>query len=345
MNNDNIAVSVLCTAFNHEAYIADALEGFVRQNTTFRYEVIVNDDASTDGTRSIIERYASLYPSIIVPVLHDDNQFSKGVSPIERFMLPAARGKYIAFCEGDDCWIDDDKLQKQYEFLELHRDYSICIHNAMVINYRSQCCYLTEPNDGDRDKSLAQLILEGGGYINPTASFFFRKELLKERYKLKTPVGDHFMLIELAIKGKAHWMSKPMSVYRGYTETSWSVRDAKKSEKEIRDYRDSYISALMWYDEFSGHVATDAFGERIKLQENDYRDRVAIRRFCSGKGAEALAGASKVTLLKAVCKRCLNPRLVRQIIRLRDLAKAKRAGCLYSAKTPDISQLRHLVND
>ena len=107
---DGIVVSVYCLAYNHEQYIRDALEGFVRQKTNFRYEVLVHDDASTDNTPAIIREYAQKYPDIIKPIFQTENQYSKGVKILPEIIHPKSSGRYIAFCEGDDYWCDENKL-------------------------------------------------------------------------------------------------------------------------------------------------------------------------------------------------------------------------------------------
>ena len=128
--NDDVVVSVLCTAYNHEKYIRSALDGFVNQKTNFRYEVLINDDASTDHTAAIIAEYEAKYPDIIKPVYQTENQYSKGVFITKSILFPRSKGKYTAICEGDDYWCDENKLQKQVDFLESHEEYAACVHNT-----------------------------------------------------------------------------------------------------------------------------------------------------------------------------------------------------------------------
>ena len=120
-------VSVYCLTYNHAKYIKDALEGFVHQKTNFQFEVIVHDDASTDGTADIIKDYARKYPDIIVPIYQNENQYSKKVPITRTFVLPILKGKYYAACEGDDFWCDENKLQKQVDWLENNPEYSLII--------------------------------------------------------------------------------------------------------------------------------------------------------------------------------------------------------------------------
>lgn len=119
-------VSIACTTYNHEKYIRTAIEGFLLQQTTFPFEIIIHDDASRDGTDQIIKEYALSYPNLIFPVYQKENQYSKGVRRIRMsFVFPRCSGKYVAFCEGDDYWTDPYKLQKQVDFLESNQDYGL----------------------------------------------------------------------------------------------------------------------------------------------------------------------------------------------------------------------------
>lgn len=123
-------VSICCMSYNHEPYIEAAIRGFLIQETDFPIEVMVHDDASTDGTQALIRRYAERYPRIIRAVLQTENQFSQGNKPGE-LLRTHARGKYIALCEGDDCWTDPLKLRKQVELLETHPRCKACCTAAI----------------------------------------------------------------------------------------------------------------------------------------------------------------------------------------------------------------------
>ncbi|WP_217645440.1 glycosyltransferase family 2 protein [Oceanisphaera psychrotolerans] len=105
-------VSIVCHTYNHVNYIKDALNGFLMQETDFPFEIIVHDDASTDGTTEIVKEYVEIYSNIIVPVIQSENKWSKGVMP-RSFTFPKVRGKYIALCEGDDYWVSASKLKSQ----------------------------------------------------------------------------------------------------------------------------------------------------------------------------------------------------------------------------------------
>ena len=123
-------VSIRCLVYNHEPFLRQCLDGFVMQKTTFPFEAIVHDDASTDGSAAIIREYAEKYPDIIKPIYETENQYSKHDGSLGRNITAVAdpNAKYIATCEGDDYWTDPNKLQLQVDFLESHSDYYMSCH-------------------------------------------------------------------------------------------------------------------------------------------------------------------------------------------------------------------------
>ena len=132
MRNNKPFVSVICVAYNQAAFIRQTLDSFVMQKTIFPFEVIVHDDASTDGTADIIREYVAKYPDIIKPIFQKENQYSKNIPILSKHIWPKITSKYVAMCDGDDYWCDEYKLQKQVDFLESHPDYSICFHPVYV---------------------------------------------------------------------------------------------------------------------------------------------------------------------------------------------------------------------
>lgn len=179
METDSVLVSVLCTAYNHEKWIKDAIEGVLKQKVNFKYEFIVHDDASTDHTASIIKQYAKKYPDIIHPIFQKENQFSE-CNIYKKYLFPSARGKYIAFCEGDDYWCHSQKLQMQVDFMELHPDYSMCMHNAIKLDCITgkETCLNSFEKEGTY--SQEEHLLCGMGSDYPAfASYFIRSECLR----------------------------------------------------------------------------------------------------------------------------------------------------------------------
>lgn len=130
-NDAEVVVSVLCITFNHENYIEDAICGFLAQRTNFAFEIIIRDDASTDKTAEIIEYYSKEYPRIIKTICEDINRYPL----VDPFTITrnTAKGRFLAYCEGDDYWIDSSKLQKQVDFLLSNPNVSLLETNTLAI--------------------------------------------------------------------------------------------------------------------------------------------------------------------------------------------------------------------
>lgn len=218
----DIMVSVYCLAFNHERYIRNALEGFVHQDTNFKYEVFVHDDASTDKTAEIIRHYATKYPDIIKPIYQKENQYSKGISISREIIFPKMKGKYVAICEGDDYWCDNNKLQKQVDFLENNEEYSACVHNTEQINCRNgEKSYI---NDSKIDMDLQfEKVVERGNSQFQLSSLVCRKDLFLIPSEITAKgFSDYPLAIYLMFKGKIRYFKEVMSVYRLFSEGSWT---------------------------------------------------------------------------------------------------------------------------
>ena len=131
--NEDIKVSVYTACYNHAKYIRKCLDSLLMQKTSFKYEIIIIDDCSTDGTKEIIAEYAKEYPDIVKPIFNKENLYSKRIKKFKNFVLPRVRGKYIAYCEGDDFWTDENKLQLQFEAMEKHPECLICVHRVQAV--------------------------------------------------------------------------------------------------------------------------------------------------------------------------------------------------------------------
>lgn len=130
----NPLVSICILAFNHEKYICEALDSILKQQTSFPFEIIVHDDASTDTTPQIIEEYQKKYPNIIKPILQKENQFSLRIKPFTNYVYPHLKSEFVAYCEGDDYWTDSQKLEKQVALFRRHKSVVICGHDVTIIN-------------------------------------------------------------------------------------------------------------------------------------------------------------------------------------------------------------------
>lgn len=215
-------VSICCITYNHAQYIRQCLDGFLMQKTDFPVEILIHDDASTDGTQDIIREYEQKYPELIKPIYQAENQYSKGVKISLTYNWPRAKGKYIATCEGDDYWTDPYKLQKQVDFLESHPDYVMCSHRFN--QYIEDKNLLEEDQDKEfkgADYDLKNLI--GGKWLTQTLTVMFRRSALDlQRFDSYGMSMDIILLYELLRNGKGYCLPDIMAVYRYHRGGTWS---------------------------------------------------------------------------------------------------------------------------
>ena len=132
--SENVRVTVIVLAYNHSQYIRKCIDGVLMQQTCFKFEILIHDDASSDGTADIIREYYELYPTIIKPIFQAENKYSKGIPIGANYLYPIAKGDYIAECEGDDYWIDPFKLQKQVDILDSHSNLIAVVSNSIIVD-------------------------------------------------------------------------------------------------------------------------------------------------------------------------------------------------------------------
>ena len=237
--SNDIIVSIQCLTYNHVNYIRQCLDGFVMQKTDFRFEAIVHDDASTDGTAEIVREYAEKYPDIIKPILEKENLYSKHIPGlISSIMNEKCRGKYIAICEGDDYWIDENKLQMQVDYMEKHPKCTMtCCRTKMYSERRKIFIGEQYCRKGNGLLSTKDVICRRGLYIS-TCSIVFKVSLYKDypTYCYNSVVGDYPLQMYCALKGDVFYFDIPMSVYRKDMNISFMGRvpSLMGEEKEKR---------------------------------------------------------------------------------------------------------------
>lgn len=214
-DSERPVVVVRCTVYNHESYLDQCLSGFAMQITSFSFVAIVHDDVSTDKSVKVIQRYAEKYPDIIKPVYDTVNRYSeKTLAVVMDELVASYNPKYVAFCEGDDYWIDPYKLQRQYDFMEQHMDYNMCFHNAIIDKYTSKghtASIFTDLNhDCDLDERHA---IEK--WSIPTQSMFVRaKDYFDTNWLIPIYSGDYSLILRLFHTGKIRYLNFTGSVYR-----------------------------------------------------------------------------------------------------------------------------------
>jgi glycosyltransferase involved in cell wall biosynthesis len=229
--------------YNHVKYIEQTIKSFLVQKTSFSYEIIIHDDASTDGTAEIIKRYADKYPERIVAILQKVNQWKEGMlsgkfygyEPFTRNVLPIVKGKYIALCEGDDYWTDPTKLQKQFDYMESHPECVMCYHTSrMVFENGKSVIFGKEGKDFSEDEMIATPT----GIATATKMF---RNLYSEKTKQDfiNFSGDCLLSTYLGIYGRCGYVYgiKP-SVYRVHSEGVWSRKTRQQKKVALYDMYD-----------------------------------------------------------------------------------------------------------
>lgn len=227
MNNHEITVSILMTAYNHERFIAQALDSILMQETEYHYQIIVGEDCSTDQTRAILSAYVKKYPTKILPLYREKNL---GMFKNVLDTLSHCTGQYLAFLEGDDVWTDVHKLQRQVSFLEAHPDYVAVSHECNMINQKGD---ILEPHlnlHGSAKNDFTTRNVQDYELPGQTATLLIRFDscmlhsiIPKLRFCF-TPL-DRILPVILLSHGKIHIFPEIMSSYRFYIEengTNWS---------------------------------------------------------------------------------------------------------------------------
>lgn len=277
----NILVSVSMITYNHEAFIAEAIEGVVMQKTNFPFELVIGEDCSTDNTRAICIEYQKKYPDIIRLRLPEKNQgmMLNWINNIE-----SGQGKYVALCDGDDYWTDPYKLQKQVDFMEANPDFALCSHSV----YTLMCEQLDENIEMERDTLTTEdIILKDWGLL--TASIFFRKDAHKTPdwyYTVKN--GDYALQLIVSLSGKIKFLPEYMAVYRQHL-------GGMSSTLKPLNQMAWMVYLLHHFDKYTDRKYKKAIKERIKRM---YKVQIYYAKgYSLRKAAAVLTVFQKLALL------------------------------------------------
>lgn len=273
---NDIKVSVWCTCYNHEKYIRQCLNGFVNQKTNFNYEVIIHDDASIDNSPAIIKEYAEKYPNIIKPIFQKENQFSKNVDLEKEFFLPNIHGKYVAFCEGDDFWCNENKLQIQYDVMSNY-NFSSCFHLTQLITEDGKLIenktfpsiienrILTIFQGKFPSDCILYFLLNGNCFIHVSSLIVSTEKYIEYITNLPefaksiraVKIGDAPMIAFFASLNNTCYLPFVFSCYRTCHKGSFSDDIRKKIKNDqngfmkiINAWKDMYQK----YDEYTNHI-------------------------------------------------------------------------------------------
>ena len=264
-----VEVSVSVITYNHEKYIAKCLDSILSQKTNFQFEILIHDDASTDGTVDIIKEYEKKYPDIVKPIYEKENQYSKHVKRISYlYNYKRAEGKYIAQCEGDDFWCDDRKLQIQYDYMEQHPNISMHMHTSKIVDI--------DGNDvgGYLGKAGVSFIASFENNLMdffPTASKFFRKEIFDNvpDYYFIGDAGDFPGMVLTLSYGEAFYSGEVMAAYRIDVPGSSNNRFNQMDLNKKLNYFDERIQLLEKAKKELGKECLIPLEKSIAIEKNN----------------------------------------------------------------------------
>lgn len=248
MNNKDCKVAIISLTYNHEPFIRNCLDGFVMQKTNFPFVAIVHDDASTDKTASILKEYAEKYPDIIDPIFEEENQYTKADSQTGKKIeteLNKYKPKYIALCEGDDYWIEPNKLQKQVDEMEADEEISLC--------YTRSKCFNTSRNEFTIVRGLDCVDFRTFLLYDETITLtvLIKYELYKKYFEVIQPqnknwlMGDTPLWLWLAKNGKI----KPIDIISGIYNAHEGSASRTGSYKQHQRFNKSALDIRLFFIE------------------------------------------------------------------------------------------------
>lgn len=277
MTNNDIVVSIRCTVYNHAKYLRQCLNGIVNQKANFKFEAIVHDDASTDGSTDIIMEFANKYPSIIKPIIQSENQYKKGFSVIRETVTKACRGKYMAWCEGDDYWLDPYKLQKQVDVLDNNINIGLVYGRAR--QFVEKKGKFKKQSFGSVSVSPKDLLISN---TIPTVTAMVRKSLYdqymdeKDIQSQNWLMGDYPLWIYLSLHSDISFLNEDLAVYRILEESACHSNDRNKLECF---YKSAIEMKKFMNDKFNivdKRIIEDQYNELLLLNAVQFGDRKSI---------------------------------------------------------------------
>jgi glycosyltransferase involved in cell wall biosynthesis len=309
-------VSVVMITYAHASFILKAIEGVLSQKSDFEIELILANDCSPDNTDGVVKSYIKNHPkkNLVKYTRHENN---KGMMGNFIWALEQCKGKYIALCEGDDYWTDPLKLQKQIDFLETNKEYSLCFHSVKILqpNGKVSKDYLTSlPSNYQTQESFALF----GNYIH-TPSVVFRNVSINYPEEIfLSPLGDLFLYALLSDYGKFHFIKDSMAVYRNGAGI-WS-----KESEFSRHFKTAYVFALLSNVFSSKSNISLIYSKRVGDLIDNFRNEVTVDH---------------------LEKLCLNENIRKELFER--LIQFKRKGFLKNVKSHIVSNVfkikRHLI--
>lgn len=260
---NNILVSVCMITYKHEEFIKHAIAGVLMQETDFEVELIIADDCSPDKTQQIVESFKN-HPNYNW-IKYKKHLKNKGMMNNFVWSLRECKGQFIALCEGDDYWVNSNKLQKQYDFLIYNTSYSIVSHNSIRYELNGEFKSMNNLIE-NIDFSISDII--NGVVTIPTSSIFFRNKNQIPAWLNDCTVGDWPLLIYLLNNSKGYFIIDNMSVYRKhYGGISYLIANGNNSQILLNTFL--IINKQISSQVIKGHISKLYFNSFLYFLRND----------------------------------------------------------------------------
>lgn len=251
---DKALVTIFCITFNHEKYIKDALEGFLMQRTDFKVKVFIYDDASNDGTDDILQQYAKKFPEFFDIYISPKNTYDlqNRQDLLQKLCAKHIEGKYVALCDGDDYWIDPQKLQVEVDFLESHPDVTMVAHASEWLNCEDMTKKEYRLYEKDKYLTPEDVIVQRNGNLSTASLVMVRDAFIWGDEYPKCDVGDIPLQLSALSKGKIFYFNRIMSVYRYMCEGSWSKSFFEQLSNQLF-HNMTMVTFYIMYDKYTNY--------------------------------------------------------------------------------------------
>lgn len=259
---DKPLITIRCMAYNHEQYISEAIEGILKQKTSFPFVIFIHDDCSTDNTTNIIKEYKNKYPNIINSVFEEENQWSKNDESLSQIIRENIHTKYVAICEGDDYWIDENKLEKQILYLEKHPEFSLSITNGRVFDVKNDKYESIFMDEKEKEFGSSNQIISLANCASlmfpPTASYVYKYDFGREFENVPSCFnGDMRLRLYYMTRGNCYYLKDDTVVYRKNVTGSAMTMAKKKNRNEIFEQELQTCQMIDYIDSLSKYLYSE----------------------------------------------------------------------------------------
>lgn len=258
INQSSIQVSILMITYNHKDFIAQAIESVLMQKTNFSFELVIGDDVSTDGTTEICKSYQEKYPNIIKLMNYENNV---GVTPNFINVYNTCSGKYVAILEGDDYWIDDNKLQMQFEYLNQNPSCNLVYTQSKDFHTKNNSFTL---NPSKEPQEIDFIFTLHRGWFIRTATIMIRKNINLNQWRDVKYSLDYLVHLLCSLQGTIDRIDKVTTIYRRHDKGITNV-DVEVQLKRMTWFND----LLKRLDAFSSYKFTKHIKQEIKNNNSD----------------------------------------------------------------------------